>query len=56
MKTYPMVIGGKAVNARKTFAVVNPALGEPFALVQEAGPRTRGRGGRSSACRFPELE
>jgi acyl-CoA reductase-like NAD-dependent aldehyde dehydrogenase len=38
MKTYSMFIGGQAVDAGKTFAVVNPASGEPFAQVQEAGP------------------
>ncbi|WP_413671667.1 aldehyde dehydrogenase family protein [Massilia cellulosiltytica] len=38
MKTYSMIIGGKAVDAGKTFAVVNPASGEPFAHVQDAGP------------------
>jgi len=36
MKTYPMFIGGRAVDAGATFAVVNPALGEPFARVQDA--------------------
>ena len=38
MKTYSMIIGGKAVDAGKTFAVVNPASGEPFAQVQDASP------------------
>jgi acyl-CoA reductase-like NAD-dependent aldehyde dehydrogenase len=38
MKTYSMIIGGQAVDTGKTFAVVNPASGEPFALVQDASP------------------
>jgi acyl-CoA reductase-like NAD-dependent aldehyde dehydrogenase len=38
MKTYSMIIGGQAVDAGKTFAVVNPATGEPFAQVQDASP------------------
>jgi acyl-CoA reductase-like NAD-dependent aldehyde dehydrogenase len=33
-----MYIGGQAFQTGKTFDVINPALGEPFALVQDAGP------------------
>jgi acyl-CoA reductase-like NAD-dependent aldehyde dehydrogenase len=36
MKTYPMYIGGQPVETGKTIAVINPALGEPFAAVHEA--------------------
>lgn len=33
MKTYPMIIGGKAISAASTFPVINPATSEPFAEV-----------------------
>ncbi|WP_338759353.1 aldehyde dehydrogenase family protein [Massilia sp. METH4] len=36
MKSYPMIIGGKAVETGSTIAVINPALGEPFAQVHAA--------------------
>ena len=36
MKQFSMFIGGKAVEANKTFEVINPALGEAFALAQSA--------------------
>ena len=36
MKQFSMFIGGKAVEATKTFEVINPALGEAFALAQSA--------------------
>lgn len=38
MKTYPMYIDGRALETGKTLAVINPALGEPFAQVPDAGP------------------
>ncbi len=38
MKTYPMYIDGRAVQAGKTLDVINPALGQPFARVAEADP------------------
>jgi len=38
MKTYPMYIGGKAVETGTTIEVVNPALGEAFARVPAAAP------------------
>jgi acyl-CoA reductase-like NAD-dependent aldehyde dehydrogenase len=38
MKTYPMYIGGKAVDTGTTIEVVNPALGEAFARVPAAAP------------------
>jgi len=36
MKTYPMIIGGETIDTGKTFAVINPASGQAFALAQEA--------------------
>ncbi len=38
MKTSPMVIDGQAVNGGKTLTVINPATGEAFAKVHDAGP------------------
>lgn len=37
MKTYPMYIGGKAIETARTIEVVNPALGAAFARVPDAG-------------------
>jgi acyl-CoA reductase-like NAD-dependent aldehyde dehydrogenase len=38
LKIYPMIIDGQTVNSGRTLAVVNPATGEPFAKVHDAGP------------------
>ena len=38
MRQYSMYIGGEAVEAARTFEVVNPALGVAFAAVQSAEP------------------
>src|SRR5437667_6065858 len=40
MKTEYLVLGGERIPATdgKTFAVIEPALGKPFAEVAEAGP------------------
>lgn len=32
-RLFPMIIGGKRVSARRTFSVINPATGAPFAAV-----------------------
>jgi acyl-CoA reductase-like NAD-dependent aldehyde dehydrogenase len=37
MKTYPMYIGGRAVETAQTIDVINPALGAAFARVPDAG-------------------
>jgi acyl-CoA reductase-like NAD-dependent aldehyde dehydrogenase len=37
MKTYPMIIDGRAVETARTIPVVDPALGEPFAAVPDGG-------------------
>lgn len=39
MRQFPMFIDGQAVQADRTFDVIDPALGEPFALAQAAEPR-----------------
>ena len=53
MKTYSMIIGGKAVDAGKTFAVVNPASGEPFAHEQDAGPEQVDAAVAAARAAFP---
>ncbi|PQO98687.1 aldehyde dehydrogenase [Massilia phosphatilytica] len=53
MKTYSMIIGGQAVDTGKTFAVVNPASGEPFAQVQDASPEHVNAAVAAARAAFP---
>lgn len=53
MKTYSMIIDGKAVDTGKTFAVVNPASGEPFAQMQHADPEHVDAAVQAARAAFP---
>jgi acyl-CoA reductase-like NAD-dependent aldehyde dehydrogenase len=53
MKTYPMIIGGKPVETGKTRQVTDPALGEPFAAVPDAGPEHAAAAVAAARAAFP---
>jgi acyl-CoA reductase-like NAD-dependent aldehyde dehydrogenase len=53
MKTYPMYLGGQAVETGRTIAVIDPALGEPFAAVHEAAAEQVNAAVAAAAAAFP---
>lgn len=53
MRTYSMVINGKVANAEKTFDVINPATGQPFALAQAGSVADLDRAVAAARAAFP---
>lgn len=53
MRTFTMIIDGKAANAEKTFDVINPATGKPFALAQAGGVADLDRAVAAARAAFP---
>lgn len=53
MKTYPMIIGGQAVDTGRYLDVLDPALEEPFARVAAAGPEQVDAAVAAARAAFP---